>query len=741
MYAGSGPYGAATVIQAPFTGSTVSYSPIFTEGLIGPPAPDAEAACAGDWRRRRTSGSAALRSVPWPDGRRSPGGGREEPVATAIVPIRIPKDGGEDLEDPRLSDVDEWGRSEHTRAMARALYEPVYSKWFRAEWEGLEKIPDRGRRAAGRQPRRGHPLGRPGDHARHREGARTARSTAWPTTSSATLPVVGTLWARAGGVPAHPDNAYRLLQRPGPAGARLPRGHQGAVQDLSPTATSSGASGAAASSRSPCGPACRSSPSPWSGSEEAMPIVFRLPALARLLGVPVLPRHRQHARLRAARPASCPSRPSSSCASSTPSPSTSRRTRSATRRAGSWRRPSTIRIHHPGDPLRHAARPPQRLVRLRRRWVDASSSPGPTPSGAAAWSRPWRRDPEHGDDPRAWGPAAPSVPLRAGRVRPGRPDLLDPDPDRAGHPGGHHRPHLPGRRLDPVPRRALHEINVIGTMNLLAAAGAAGSPVRQVVVKSSTLVYGSSATDPEQVPRGDAPHVSPATHAGRALAGRGRGARARLRRGQPGHRGHRAALRQRARHRHRHAASAATCRARSALPSSATTRSCSSSRRTTSSAASSTSPASGSPASTTWPATGGCPGARWPSICGTRLLPLSPVSPLRRPRRWCACFDFPPELEDLLRYGRGVDTSRLRRDRASRATRPAPGRCDASSAPCGCAGTSGTAAAVVHLRAGRRAVLPPLAVGASAPARPEPLSSRATPATSPCLADRPTPRR
>jgi UDP-glucose 4-epimerase len=44
--------------------------------------------------------------------------------------------------------------------------------------------------------------------------------------------------------------------------------------------------------------------------------------------------------------------------------------------------------------------------------------------------------------------------------------------------------------------RALHEINVIGTMNLLAAAGQSDSPVRQVVVKSSTLVYGSAATDP-----------------------------------------------------------------------------------------------------------------------------------------------------------------------------------------------------------------------------------------------------
>jgi cell wall-associated NlpC family hydrolase len=35
MYVGSGPYGTDTVIQAPFTGSTVSYSPIFTDGLIG----------------------------------------------------------------------------------------------------------------------------------------------------------------------------------------------------------------------------------------------------------------------------------------------------------------------------------------------------------------------------------------------------------------------------------------------------------------------------------------------------------------------------------------------------------------------------------------------------------------------------------------------------------------------------------------------------------------------------------
>ena len=44
--------------------------------------------------------------------------------------------------------------------------------------------------------------------------------------------------------------------------------------------------------------------------------------------------------------------------------------------------------------------------------------------------------------------------------------------------------------------RTLHEINVIGTMNLLAAAGAPGSPVRKVVLKSSSLVYGSNYKDP-----------------------------------------------------------------------------------------------------------------------------------------------------------------------------------------------------------------------------------------------------
>jgi UDP-glucose 4-epimerase len=51
----------------------------------------------------------------------------------------------------------------------------------------------------------------------------------------------------------------------------------------------------------------------------------------------------------------------------------------------------------------------------------------------------------------------------------------------------------------------MHETNVIGTMNLLAAAGAAESSVRHIVIKSSTLVYGSAMQNPvwfrEETPR------------------------------------------------------------------------------------------------------------------------------------------------------------------------------------------------------------------------------------------------
>jgi UDP-glucose 4-epimerase len=59
--------------------------------------------------------------------------------------------------------------------------------------------------------------------------------------------------------------------------------------------------------------------------------------------------------------------------------------------------------------------------------------------------------------------------------------------------------------------RTIHEVNVIGTMNLLAAASATDSPVRQLVVKSSGLVYGATEKDPatftEDTPRSRAPRT------------------------------------------------------------------------------------------------------------------------------------------------------------------------------------------------------------------------------------------
>jgi hypothetical protein len=49
----------------------------------------------------------------------------EKNRSTAIVPIHIAAEQTGEPEDPRLSDVDEWGRSERTRAFARAIYEPI----------------------------------------------------------------------------------------------------------------------------------------------------------------------------------------------------------------------------------------------------------------------------------------------------------------------------------------------------------------------------------------------------------------------------------------------------------------------------------------------------------------------------------------------------------------------------------------------------------------------------------------
>jgi 1-acyl-sn-glycerol-3-phosphate acyltransferase len=137
--------------------------------------------------------------------------GAGEPQASmAMLPIARPQPDGGSPDGARRSDVDEWGRSEHMRSIVRRLYDPVYRYWFRVEWEGLEKIPHHG----GALLIANHAGAIPSDapaimHGIEEELGRPVYGLA--DYFFRTIPLVGTMWSRTGGVPAHPDNAYRLL--------------------------------------------------------------------------------------------------------------------------------------------------------------------------------------------------------------------------------------------------------------------------------------------------------------------------------------------------------------------------------------------------------------------------------------------------------------------------------------------------------------------------------------------------
>jgi 1-acyl-sn-glycerol-3-phosphate acyltransferase len=209
----------------------------------------------------------------------------EQNQSTAVVPIRIST--GEVQENPRLSDVDEWGRSERTRAIARAIYEPVYSKWFRTEWEGLEKIPSRG----GALLVANHAGAIPSDapvimHGIEKELERPVYGLA--DYFFRTVPVVGTLWARSGGVSARPANAYRLLREQQQLALVFPEGTKGPSKSFTDRyqLRRFGRGGFVEIAMRAGVPVI---PIAVVGSEEAMPVLFRLPSLARVLGVPYVP--------------------------------------------------------------------------------------------------------------------------------------------------------------------------------------------------------------------------------------------------------------------------------------------------------------------------------------------------------------------------------------------------------------------------------------------------------------------
>jgi UDP-glucose 4-epimerase len=207
--------------------------------------------------------------------------------------------------------------------------------------------------------------------------------------------------------------------------------------------------------------------------------------------------------------------------------------------------------------------------------------------------------------------------------------------------------------------RTIHEVNVIGTMNLLAAAGAANSSVRQLVVKSSGLVYGSTERDPatftEDTPRARAPR----TDVERSLV--------------------EAETLVRDFTEDNPSTVVAILRFANVLGTDIVTSiSKNLSRRWCPSVlgfdplvqfveeddvvrALEFVTQRRLPGTYNVAGAGRLPWSEVAAICGTRLLPLPPVRPALAvaPLVRLGIFGFPPELEALLRYGRGMDTSRL----------------------------------------------------------------------------------
>jgi 1-acyl-sn-glycerol-3-phosphate acyltransferase len=208
------------------------------------------------------------------------------PASVALVPV--PKaDEESDLPDPRRSDVDEWGRSEHMREIARTVYAPLYERWHRVEWEGFEHIPTTG----GALLVSNHAGAVPADAPAIMHGIETQLGR--PVYGLADeifkqLPVVGTLWSRVGGVLAHPDNAYRLLREQQQLALVFPEGTKGTGKTFGERyqLRRFGRGGFVQIAMRAGVPII---PIAVVGAEEAMPILWKSPQLAKLLGVPYVP--------------------------------------------------------------------------------------------------------------------------------------------------------------------------------------------------------------------------------------------------------------------------------------------------------------------------------------------------------------------------------------------------------------------------------------------------------------------
>jgi 1-acyl-sn-glycerol-3-phosphate acyltransferase len=101
-------------------------------------------------------------------------------------------------------------------------------------------------------------------------------------------PVIGTLWSRAGGVPAHPDNAYRLLREQKQLVLVFPEGTKGPSKTINERyrLRRFGRGGFVEIAMRAGVPVI---PIAVVGAEESMPTLMRLPSLAKPLGLPYVP--------------------------------------------------------------------------------------------------------------------------------------------------------------------------------------------------------------------------------------------------------------------------------------------------------------------------------------------------------------------------------------------------------------------------------------------------------------------
>jgi 1-acyl-sn-glycerol-3-phosphate acyltransferase len=194
---------------------------------------------------------------------------------------------GSDRERGRKQDVDQWGRSERARALARRLFDPMYRRWFRAEWEGLEHVPATG----GALLVANHSGGIPTDapvimHGVEEERGRPVYVLAEHVLRSLTL--LSTMFSRVGGVNAHPDNAYRLLHDEGQLALVFPEGTKATGKPMWDRykLRRFGRGGFVEMAMRAGVPVV---PIAVVGSEEAMPVITSLPRVARAIGVPYVP--------------------------------------------------------------------------------------------------------------------------------------------------------------------------------------------------------------------------------------------------------------------------------------------------------------------------------------------------------------------------------------------------------------------------------------------------------------------